>query len=460
MVEEFVARPHQDTASYPGIGSRLSVIVFADAVGSSLSMSADEVAAMSEIDKGVELFASKAGEFGGAMLNFTGDGAVATFGSSVSAVKFGLAFQDLVARLSPDIKFRIGIHLGEIIDHHGRSYGQSINMAERLQSVAPPGGIIVSEAVYKTIKGRHEFSFEHVGLQTLKSFPEPIDVFRVYDCDVAATLKPSGRPLVNAVAIERLTIPAIAVLPLRDLSETSDHGVFADGVADDIITNLCRFRGIDVISRGSSFIFNHTPLASTEIGKRLGARYLVEGSIRWQSSRIRVTVELSDVITGRIIWAERYDRPNEDIFEIQDDIASMAVGAISATIERTEQQRVAITPPDSLEAYGLVLRGTSYVLGYSPECNQQALSLFERALELSPSYGRAYAALSRSHSLDWRYSWSTDRERSLENALKLAVQATETGEGTIRADTPNSDMSNSIARSTTARSRVIKEPSR
>jgi len=276
MVDEFVARPQQDVASFPVMGSRLSVIVFADAVGSSMSLSTDEIAAMSKIDRAVELFASKTSEFGGTMLNFTGDGAVATFGSSVSAVRFSLAFQELVAGLSPEIKFRIGVHLGEIIDHHGRSYGQSINMAERLQSIAPPAGIIVSEAVYKTIKGRHEFSFEHVGLQTLKSFPEPIDVFRVYGCDVAATLKPSGRPPMNPVAIERLSIPAIAVLPLQDLSETSDQGVFADGVADDFITHLCRFRGIDVISRGSSFIFKHTPLASTEIGKRLGARYLVD----------------------------------------------------------------------------------------------------------------------------------------------------------------------------------------
>ena len=389
-------------------------------------MAHDELATVGLIDRALEIFRSKAAPLDGRLLNYTGDGAIAAFGSAASAITFALSFQEALSESSSRVEFRIGIHLGEVLEQNGRAYGDSINLAARLQSIAPPSGIVASDAVYHAVRGRHDFVFEDVGPQALKSFPEPMRVFRVHDSRVAVALKPSTRP-VGLRGAERLSIPAVAVLPFRDLSDREDQGFFADGVADDILTNLSRFRGIDVISRGSSFAFKGAGLSAVEAGRRLGARYVVEGSIRRSRGRIRITVELADVANGHLIWAERYDRPDEDIFEIQDEVASIAVGAVSITMEHAEQQRLAIAPPDSLEAYGLVLKGTCHVLNYEPQENRQAHGLFERALDLSPGYARAYAALSRCCNLDWRYSWSDDRERSLQRALDLALKATEIG---------------------------------
>ena len=180
-----------------------------------------------------------------------------------------------------------------------------------------------------------------------------------------------------------------------------------------------------MISRGSSFAFKGTALALGDVGRRLGASYVVDGSVRRGRGRTRVVVQLSDAMTGRMVWAERYDRPDEDIFEIQDEVATLAVGALSVTIERTEQQRLAVAPPNSLQAYGLVLKGTAHVLNYTPEDNREAHQLFARALNLSPTYARAFAALSRTHNLSWRYAWSSDREESLRTALDLAMKAVE-----------------------------------
>jgi TolB-like protein/Tfp pilus assembly protein PilF len=286
----------------------------------------------------------------------------------------------------------------------------------------------MSDLVYRAIRARSDFMFEYIGERIVKNIPDPINVYQLHGRDVAASLKPSPRQRSQedagrAAALLEAERPSIAVLPFRNLSGDPEQEFFAEGVADDIITNLCRFRTVDVIARGSSFAFHDGSVPITKVGQQLQARYIAEGSVRRAASRVRVSVELSDAVSGRLIWAERYDRALEDIFIIQDEIASLAVAAMSASIDNAEQQRWKTTPPESLRAYGLVLKGTAHIHHYTSRDNNVARVLFEQALENEPDYARSYAGLSRAHNLSWRYRWTDDPQRSLERAFELAVQA-------------------------------------
>jgi TolB-like protein len=408
-------------------------------------MAENEVAALRSVERALDLFSAKVDSFHGRVLNYTGDGALAVFDSVASAVAMALAFQEELARLprqtgEPTISFRTGVHLGEVFEERGRAYGDSLNFTQRIQAVAPVGAIGVSDLVYRAIRSRPEFNFEYLGKQALKGLSEPVDLYRVHGISAAGLMKPSPRPSrlswfprTNSVRrLEELERPSIAVLPFRNLSGNSDQDFFADGVTDDVITNLSRFRGIDLIARGSSFALRDKQLPVMQIGAELGARYIVQGSIRRSSNRIRVVVELSDAATERMIWGERYDRPLEDIFEIQEEISTLSVGAMSARIEDAERDRIAATHPGSLQAYGCVLKGQSHLLKFTAADNLAAREYYERALLDSPQYARALAGLSRTHNMDWRYSWSESPDASLARAFDLAIQAVATGANDAR----------------------------
>lgn len=255
-----------------------------------------------------------------------------------------------------------------------------------------------------------------------------MELYRVHRADDAVLMRASPRPP-RAIPeakyrwIEELDRPSIAVLPLRDLSGDGQQEFFADGVTEDIITSMSRFTGIDLIARGSSFALRDTQLSVTEVGTRLGARYVAQGSIRRSQNSVRVTMELSDALTGRTIWAEKYDRPAEDIFDLQDEIAALVVSAMSVRIENAERDRLTSTPPESLHAYGLALKGRSHLLSLTAGENGVAREFYEKAILASPKYARAFAGLSRTHSLDWRYSWSEEPPRSLARSFDIAVQA-------------------------------------
>jgi adenylate cyclase len=352
------------------------------------------------------------------------------------ALSCALSFQAAVSpensEADPRIpQFRVAVHLGEVFEAADRAYGDSLNVAARIESVTPPGAVCASDLVHSALKGRSDFAFEYLGQKAVKNIPEPIDIYRVYGGSVAAPLLPARRPGLAARiragvgGLAELERPSIAVLPLRNLSPDFDHGFFGEGVADDIITNLTRFRTIDVIARGSSFAFREGQAPLQDIGLQLGARYIAVGSIRRSADRVRVTIELSDAVTERTIWAERYDRPLEDIFAIQDEIAALSVSAISLTIEEAERQRARAATPDSMDSYGLVLKGQSHALHYTARDNLLAKRLYQQAIDVSPRYGRAFAGLSRAHNLDWRYGWSDDRDKSLERALEIAIEAVE-----------------------------------
>jgi adenylate cyclase len=422
--------------------SRLTAIVLVDAAGSTLAMNQNEVAALREVERALDVFAAKVEERHGRVLNTTGDGALAVFESVASAVAVALEFQQALPQQGGEasLGFRAGVHLGEVFEERGRAYGDSLNIAERIQSAAPVGGICVSDLVYRAIRGRPEFSFEYLGAHRLKSLSDEVELYRVHGSGSgsAVLMKASPRPTAPPAADANHRRPAeperpsIAVLPFRDLSDNPGQDYFADGVTDDIITSLSRFRGIDLIARGSSFALRDRNLPVTQIGAQLGARYVAQGSIRRSTNRVRVVVELSDTATARMIWAERYDRPLEDIFEIQEEISTLAVGAMSARIEDAERDRVVEAPPDSLQAYGCVLMGQGHLLKFTAADNLLARQFYERALLASPKYARAFAGLSRTHNMDWRYSWSDDPATSLTRAYDLAVQAVATGANDAR----------------------------
>jgi TolB-like protein len=399
-------------------------------------MRTDEIATFHAMESAIRRFGEEVQSEGGRLLNFTGDGAVAAFESVAGALSCALSFQAAVSLDNSEAdhhipQFRVAVHLGEVFEASDRAYGDSLNVAARIESITPPGAVCASDLVYSALKGRSDFAFEYLGQKPVKNIPEPLEIYRVYGGHVAAPLLPARRPGIAAriragiSSLADLERPSIAVLPLRNLSPDPAHGFFAEGVADDIITNLTRFRTIDVIARGSSFAFREGQAPLQDIGLQLGARYIAVGSIRRSADRVRVTIELSDAVTERTIWAERYDRPLDDIFGIQDEIAALSVSAISLTIEEAERQRVSAATPDSMDSYGLVLKGQSHALHYTARDNEFAKRLYQEAIKLSPRYGRAFAGLSRAHNLDWRYGWSESRERSLQRALEIAVQAVE-----------------------------------
>jgi TolB-like protein/class 3 adenylate cyclase len=410
--------------------SRLTTIVFADAAGASTAMSRDEIGTLRLLEQAMELFFNQTLRCGGRVLNHTGDGAFAGFESVAGALTFSLGFQEGIAKIGTGIAFRLGVHLGDIFEETGRVYGDCINIAARVQSITPVGAVYVSDLVYRSVRGRSEFVFEYIGSKRLKNIPEPLDVYRVYGRDVAATLKASPRPLPPPLPEQNLEgdgfeRPSIAVLPFRNLSGDREEDYFAEGIADDIITSLGRFRGVDVIAQGSSFVFRDKAVPIGEIGKQLRTRYVADGSVRRLGHHIRVAIELFETQTGRLIWAERYDRNLEDIFEVQDEIATLAVAAMSVTIESAEQERTRIKPPNSLDAYSLVLKGTSHLLRYSASDIELAHMHFRQASFASPGYARSYAGMSRAENLNWRYHWGDDPEGGLRRAFELAARAVE-----------------------------------
>jgi TolB-like protein/class 3 adenylate cyclase len=424
-------------ASTEGVApqSHLTAIVLVDAAGSTLAMTSNEVEALRLVERALDIFAAAVEKRNGRILSTTGDGAFGVFDSVARAVAAALDFQQVVQnsrRSESDLSldFRVGVHLGEVFEEGGRAYGDSLNLTERIQSAAPVGGVCVSDLVYRAIRGRPEFSFEYLGPHTLKNVSEPIELYRIFGGEAAVLMKASPRPATAGPAkpagltrLEALERPSIAVLPLRNLSSDAEQNFFADGVTDDIITSLSRFRGIDLIARGSSFALRDKQLAITEIGSRLGARYIAQGSIRFSATRVRVTIELCDAVTEHAIWAEKYDRPLEDIFDIQDEVATLAVSAMSARIEEAERERLTKTPATSVHAYGLVLNAQNHLLNFTAADTALARDFYQKAILASPSYGRAFAGLSRSCSLDWRYSWSEDPSQSLTRAFDIAVQA-------------------------------------
>ena len=350
----------------------------------------------------------------GRVIKRTGDGALVEFRSVVDAVRCAVEVQNGMVERNAGvphdrrIEFRIGIHLGDVVEESdGDLMGDGVNIASRLEGVAAPGAICLSEDAYRQVKARLDLSVSDLGNTQLKNIAEPI---RVYSLQVgtAGTKATATSEFPTAVASRAPpTKLSIAVLPFANMSGDAEQEYFADGISEDTITALSKLSQLFVIARNSSFTFKGRNVNVHEVGRSLGVRYVLEGSVRKSGNRVRITAQLIDATTGGHLWAERFDRDLTDIFAVQDDVTQHIVGALALNLTKVDQQRLVTEQTDNLEAYDCFLRGREHLWRFTREQNNQARELLQRAIELDPKFAPAYAFLAIAHGLDYINRWST-----------------------------------------------------
>ena len=331
-------------------------------------------------------------QFGGRVVGTAGDAIMVEFASAVAAVESSIAVQHGMATRNADLPddrrmlLRIGINIGEVIIEDDDIYGDGVNVAARLQEIAAPGGIAVSGNIQEQINGKVEDIFTDDGLHELKNIARPVAVWRWSTAESPAT---------GAAAVEKPLAPpdkpSIAVLPFVNLSDDPEQEFFADGITEDIITELARYPSLFVIARNSAFTYKGQSIRIQDVGRELGVLYLVEGSIRKVGNRVRVTVQLIEAASENHIWAERYDRELSDIFEIQDELTRAIVGALPARLEAADIERIKRKPPQDMAAYDYVLRSKILHHVGTKEANSEALDALNKAIEVDPDYAQAYA---------------------------------------------------------------------
>ena len=372
---------------------RLAAILAADVAGYSRLMGVDEegtLAALKAYRR--ELIDPKIGEHRGRIVKTTGDGALVEFASAVDAIRCALEIQRAMAERNaaiPEdrrIEFRIGINVGDIIIDDGDIYGDGVNIAARMEALASPGAICLSDNAYQQIKGKLALDVSDMGEQRLKNIAQPVRVYGVRYETVSA------RPVLALP-----DMPSIAVLPFQNMSGDPEQEYFADGMVEDITTGLSRIKWLFVISRNSTFTYKGRAVDVKQVGRELGVRYVLEGSVRKAADRVRITGQLIDTATGAHVWAERYDRKSDDIFALQDEITLSVVGAIEPSLRFAEVERVKRKRSDSLDAYDLVLQAQPDVYTRMPEQSKKALVLLDRALALDPTYALAHGFAAECH---------------------------------------------------------------
>jgi adenylate cyclase len=399
---------------------RLAAVVAADMVGYSRLMEVDEAGTLARLKAyRIELIDPAVAKNRGRIIKTTGDGMLVEFQSVVDAVVCAVEIQRRMARRNADvpsvrrIQFRIGINLGDVIVDEDDIFGDGVNIAARLESLAEPGGICVSAAVCDQAGCRLEdIVFEDLGDQQVKNIARPIRVFRLR-LEQDTSVAPEGAKTAAAAAASAKK-PSIAVLPLANMSGDSEQEFFADGLTEDIITELSRFHDLLVISRNSTFVYKGKAVKVQEVAREFGVDYVLEGSVRKAGGRIRVTVQLIDAETDRHIWAERYDRELEDIFAIQDEITRAIVATLQGRVEAATHDRAKRKPTDNMIAYECVL--TAKVLHHrsTRTDNEQAQSLLNRALALDPNYAHAHAWKACVLGQTWVYDWCSDRDATFQ----------------------------------------------
>ncbi|WP_170785542.1 tetratricopeptide repeat protein [Ruegeria lacuscaerulensis] len=409
---------------------KLGAVLFADVVGYSRLMSQNELDTYNALKSLISDLESSCAKHQGRVVEVRGDGILALFETATSAVEFGVELHRIASAhnsAGPEdqrIKFRAGVHLGEILIDDRGIHGDNVNIAARLQEIAEPERVYVSSAVYDQVCNRLRYGYEFLGPKQLKNIMNPVSTYCVRSEVAGATMAGTMRPEVLGDILERPDTPSVAVLPFASHGDESDNWV-AEGLTDDIIMNLSKFRNLFIIARNSSFFFKAQSMPPKDAAQRLNVRYIARGSVRRSASRIRISAELVDASSERTIWAERFDRNIDDIFDILDEVTECIVAATAVMIESHEKQRMIQAIPSDLEAYGSVLQGQHHIFKYTRNDNRKAKNFYQSALERDGGYARAAAALSRTLNIDWRYSWSDDPSKAFEQALTFAQQAIE-----------------------------------
>ena len=399
---------------------RLAAIFAADVVGYSRLMGHDETGTLSAVRTcRVELIDPKIVEHKGRVFKSTGDGVLAEFPSVVNAVACAVDIQRGMetrnAGLPGDhaIQLRIGINLGDVIVEGTDIFGDGVNVAARLEGIAPPGGVTVSGTVRDHLGNRLNLQFDDMGEQVLKNIQMPVRAYNVQTKGVATHTQPT------AALPDR---PSIAVLPFQNMSGDPEQDYFGDGIAEDIITALSKLRGFFVIARNSTFAYKGKTPDIRQVARELGVRYVLEGSVRKAGERLRVNGQLIDAMTGNHIWAERYDRPTNEIFALQDEITASVVAAIEPQIYAAEGLRLRSKPPESLDAWGCLVRAMPYIWTWVVQDEDTGINLLKRAIELDPDYARARSLLA------WAFatrvvSGKLEFELGISDSLALAQRA-------------------------------------
>jgi adenylate cyclase len=382
------------------IKRKLAAILAADVVGYSRLMNEDDVATLARL-KALrrELFDPKTKEHRGRIFKTTGDGALVEFKSAVDAVNSAVEIQQALAEREaglPEasrIRLRIGVSLGDVIVEGHDLYGRGVNIAARMEKLAEAGGICISSNVYEHVRGAAGLVFDDLGNQEVKNIPEPVRAFRVRPGQDQAG--PDRPQIDTSPALPQK--PSIAVLPFQNMSGDPEQDYFCDGMVDDIITGLSRIKWLFVIARNTTFTYKGKPVDVKQVGRELGVRYVLQGSVRKAGDRVRITGQLIDAANGAHVWAERYDRKFDDIFALQDELTLSVVGAIEPSLRLAEVERVKRKRSDSLDAYDLVLQAQPDVYTRMPLPSTKALVLLERALALDPTYALAHAFAAECH---------------------------------------------------------------
>jgi len=383
---------------------RLTAILAADVAGYSRLMGADEEGTHERLKAHRrELIDPKIGEHSGRIVKTTGDGMLAEFPSVVDAVRCAAELQrtmiDREAGMPEDrrIRFRMGINLGDVIAEDDDIFGDGVNVAARLEALAEPGGICISRTVRDQVRDKLSFAFEDLGEQSVKNIARPVRVYRV-GVGAPVTVLSAEAPEAAANALPPLPDkPSVAVLPFANMSSDPEQEFFADGIAEDIITALSRYPSLFVIARNSSFTYKGRSVDVKQIGRELGVRYVLEGSLRKSGSRIRVTAQLVEAETGKHAWAERYDRDLGEIFAVQDKITEAVTIAVAPAIADAELQRAMRKPPESLDAWAAYQRGRWHIGKRTLDDLALAERLFQKAIDLDPGFTGGYTGLASVH---------------------------------------------------------------
>jgi adenylate cyclase len=447
-----------------GTEQRLAAVLMADVVGYSRLMAEDQDATVRTVTAYREEVALLVRQHRGRVVDTAGDSVLAEFSTATEAVRCAVEIQGSLgvrnASLPTDRKmeFRIGVHLGEVRVEAERIYGDGVNIAARLEGLAEPGGICISATVQEQVESKFDVGFEDLGEQEVKNIPKPVRVYRVRtEAGTAPTaFVPGGRrrallsggvalilvaaalagwrilaptPDETAAIAEEFTVPgfggapAIAVLPFDNLSGDPDQEYFADGIAEDLITRISRLRSFPVIARNSSFTYKGQAVNVKQVGRELGARYVVEGSVRKAGGRIRISAQLIDSTSGHHVWAQTYDRELRDVFALQDEITEAIVLSIRPELVKSELERAARKEPRNLDAYDLAMRGWWHMSKLTREDNVKARSLFERAIELDPESSGAFAGLAYTHWSDTAFQWSDTPAESVSELTRTAQRS-------------------------------------
>lgn len=410
---------------------KITAILSADVVSYSRLMGADEQATLNTLNAYRAVFRGYIAKHEGRVVDTSGDSVLAVFDSVVESIECAIEVQREITSqndaLAEDrrMQFRIGVNLGDVIEQDdGTIYGDGVNIAARLESLAQAGGITLSGQVHDFIEGKVDAPMEFIGEHQVKNIVRPVQVYQIGQA-ISGRANSSSKK--HGTAETTLPdIPSIAVLPFTNMSDNTNEAYFADGISEDIITELSRFQELIVVARNSTFIYKDQAVNIQEVGADLNVRYILEGSVRKGGDRVRVTAQLVEAASGHHLWAERYDRRLEDVFAVQDELTGKIVATLVEKVHDSERRRArGDERTENLQAYELVLRGREHWYRFTMKDNRAARKLYEEAIAVDPEYGRAYASLAWSYLTAYNEYWAEDPQAELDKALEIARHGVE-----------------------------------